>query len=238
MLNALGPVIGNHLADAHRATLKPHLRERLALQASRNTPLGTIDTSADGRLTFVPRDAPLSGQHRMDDTPRVLPPSAFQPGQRVRVCAAAAELLAQEVFPFAPEDARALAGCEGEVIEDRQCSKLGLVLLLLDRGPWAFMPAYLQHLPASEGDDEPKALASGPSFDPYSEPLAVGDTVRGRDGCIGRVMLVEPQRLGVSFECGSDWCGAASWRSSFRLLAKAAPMPTAAAWGSAQGCSF
>jgi hypothetical protein len=87
-------------------------------------------------------------------------------------------------------------------------------------------------LPAAEGDDEREAMTSGPAFDPYSEPLALGDTVQGVDGRIGRVTLVEPQRLGVAFERGSAWCGDMNWRASFRLLAKAS------AWEYPGGCPF
>jgi hypothetical protein len=40
-LGLLGPVIGNRLADTHVLVLKPHLRQRLALQACRSTPLAS-----------------------------------------------------------------------------------------------------------------------------------------------------------------------------------------------------
>lgn len=235
MLDALGPVIGNSLADAHRATIKPHLRERLALLTRRCTPLGTIDTGADGRLSFTPKDDAL-GRASVGSTPRTLPASAFRPGQRVRVHATLRQLLTQEVYPFTHDDAEAVMDAEGVVMQDAGCAALGLVVVSMPGEPWAFMPAFLQLVPAAEGDDECAAMTNGPAFDPYREPLAVGDTVRGMDGCTGRVTLVEPQRLGVSFDCGSEWTGAASWRSSFHLIAKAPPAP--ATWGSADGCPF
>jgi hypothetical protein len=75
---------------------------------------------------------------------------------------------------------------------------------------------------------------SASAFDPYSEPLALGDTVQGMDGRIGRVTLAEPGRLAVVFDRGGAWMSCIACRSSFRLLAKAA----ATAWGSATGCPF
>ncbi|MDZ5459256.1 hypothetical protein [Azohydromonas lata] len=158
MSNALGPVVNNRLAGANKAVSKPHLRERLAQQSSRTTPQGTLTTDAQGRKSFAPSYL-LSALKRSEAKPHSMAHMAFQPGQRVRVCAAVTELLAQEIFPFDPEDAKALSGCEGVVIADRECTALGLVLLLLASGPWAFMPAYLQHLPAAEGDDELAAMA-------------------------------------------------------------------------------
>ncbi|WP_157270608.1 hypothetical protein [Azohydromonas aeria] len=236
MLNALGPVIGNRLAGAHRATLKPHLRERLALLARRCTPLGTIDTDADGRLSFIPKGDRLRGWTHVGSTPHTLPASAFRPGQRVRVHATAAQLLAQEVYAFEPEEVAAVLDGEGVVMEDGGCAALGLVVVAMKSEPWAFMPAFLRLVPAAEGDDECEAMTSGPAFDPYREPLALGDTVQGTDGRIGRVTLIEPQRLGVAFERGGGWCGDMGCRGSLRLLAKAAPMP--ATWGSTDGCPF
>jgi hypothetical protein len=233
MSNALGPVVSNRLAGVNKAMPKPHLRERLAQQSSRNTPQGTLTTDAQGRQSFVPNYL-LNAWGRIEADPRPMPRCVFQPGQQVCVDVSAVELLAQEVFPFDPEDARPLAGCEGVVIEERQCTSLGLVLVRLNGEPWAFMPAYLRRVTPAEGDDEREAMASGPAFDPYGEPLALGDTVQCMDGRIGRVTLVEPQRMGMVFECGSAWCGPTYRRSSFRLLAKAAP--TVAAWSSANGC--
>ncbi|WP_066335782.1 hypothetical protein [Azohydromonas lata] len=158
MSNALGPVTGNRLAGANKAVPKPHLCERLAQQSSRTTPHGTLTTDAQGRKSFAPNYL-VSALERSQAKPHSMAHMAFQPGQRVRIYATVAELLGQEVFPFDSEDAKALSGCEGVVIADRECAALGLVLLLLASGPWAFMPAYLQHLPAAEGDDELAAMA-------------------------------------------------------------------------------
>lgn len=158
MSNALGPVVNNRLAGANKAVPKPHLRERLAQQSSRTTPQGTLTTDAQGRKSFAPNYL-VSALERSEAKPHSMAHMAFQPGQRVRVCATVDELLGQAVFPFDPEDAKTLARCEGVVIADRECTALGLVLLLLDSGPWAFMPGFLQLMPAAEGDDELAALA-------------------------------------------------------------------------------
>jgi hypothetical protein len=233
-MSQLGPVIGNRLADAHKAAPAPHLRERLALESRRSTPLGTVATGAHGRLSFVPNYL-LHGRERIDADPRPMPRSAFRPGQRVRVDATADDLLEQDLNRFEPEEAAALAGREGVVVEHSGCASLGLVLVMLDGVPWAFMPAYLAPVCPAEGDDELAAMAgegAATAFDPYSEPLALGDTVQGTDGRIGRVTLVQAQRLGVVFERGSAWCGDMNWRASFRLLAKAG------AWGCPAGCPF
>jgi hypothetical protein len=235
MQDALGPVIGNRLADAHKATLKPHLRERLALLTSRNTPLGNVATGADGRLSFAPNYILPQGQDTAQAKSHAVPRSAFRPGQRVRVDATADDLLEQDLNRFEPEEAAALAGREGVVVEHSGCASLGLVLVMLDGVPWAFMPAYLAPVCPAEGDDELAAMAGegAAAFDPYGEPLAVGDTVQGMDGRIGRVTLVESQRLEVVFERGSAWCGGdMNWRGTFRLLAKAG------AWGHPANCPF
>ncbi|WP_066336047.1 hypothetical protein [Azohydromonas lata] len=234
-MSPLGPITGNRFTDAHKATLKPHLRQRLALEASRSTPLGAISTGTHGKLSFVPSYVLPQGaaaiQARVPATAR----SAFRPGQRVRIDATADDLLEQDLNPFEPEEAAALAGREGVVVAYSGCASLGLVLVTLDGVPWAFMPAYLAPVCPAEGDDELVAMAgegAATAFDPYSEPLSVGDTVQGMDGRIGRVTLVQPQRLGMVFEPGSAWCGPSYWRGSFRLLAKAR------AWGCPNGCPF
>lgn len=222
MSNALGPVVRNRLASANKAEPKPHLQQRLQQQRSSRTPLGTFTTSDDGRKAFAPSYVTgdwATAENHLTGSPR----RDFRPGQRARVSAAVAELLEQKVFPFGPEDARALAGRKGVVVEDRQCSMLGMVALLLDGEPWAFMPAYLQHVPPAEGDDERQAMAHGPAFDPYREPLGLGDTIEWFDGCIGVVTYIEPERLGVTFLGGSAWFGHVTQRSSLRLLTKAAP---------------
>jgi hypothetical protein len=234
-MSQLGPVIGNRLADAHRATLKPHLRERLAQASCRSTPLGAIATGADGRQSFVPRYVFPDGATAAQTKPPAMPRSAFRPGQRVRVDANADDLLEQDLNPFEPEEAAALAGRDGLVVEHSGCSSLGLVLVMLDGVPWAFMPANLAPVCPAEGDDELAAMAgegAAAAFDPYSEPLVLGDTVQGMDGRIGRVTLVQAQRLGVAFERGSAWCGDMNSRRSFRLLTKAG------AWGCPNGCPF
>jgi hypothetical protein len=231
-VSQLGPITGNRITDAHRATLKPHLRQRLALASCRSTPLGTVATGADGRLSFAPSYL-LDARERA--APRPTSRSAFRPGQRVRVDATADDLLEQDLNPFEPEEAAALAGREGVVVEHMGCAWLGLVLVMLDGVPWAFMPAYLARVCPAEGDDELAAMAgegAATAFDPYTEPLALGDTVQGMDGRIARVTLVQTQRLGVVFERGSAWCGPSYWRGSIRLLAKAG------AWGCPAGCPF
>ncbi len=234
-MSQLGPVTGNRIADAHKAALKPHLRRRLALESGRSTPLGAISTGTDGRLSFVPSYVFPQGAAATQARAPAMPRSAFRPGQRVRVDATADDLLEQDLNPFEPEEAAALAGREGVVVAHSGCASLGLVLVTLDGVPWAFMPAYLAPMPPAEGDDELAAMAgegTACAFDPYTEPLAVGDTVQGMDGRIGRVTLVQAQRLGMVFEPGSAWCGPSYWRGSFRLLAKAG------AWGCSNGCPF
>ncbi|WP_029001853.1 hypothetical protein [Azohydromonas australica] len=215
--------------------LKPHLRERLRQASLRRTPLGTIATGADGRQSFVPGYVCPDGATTAQTTPPAMPSSVFRPGQRVRVDASADDLLEQDLNPFEPEEAAALAGREGIVVEHSGCASLGLVLVMLDGVPWAFMPAYLARVCPAEGDDELAAMAgegAATAFDPYSEPLALGDTVQGMDGRVGRVTLVELQRLGVVFERGSTWCGDMNWRASFQLLVKAG------AWNCPAGCPF
>jgi hypothetical protein len=210
-LGLLGPVIGNRLADARSLVLKPHLCQRLALQACRSTPLGTVVGGPDGRLSFVPN----YGQP--------MPRPAFQPGQRVCVTESVLDLLAQDLYPFEPDEAELLAGAEGFVVERQgsDCAELGLVVVDIAGTPWCFLPAYLTRACPAEGDDERAAVAdSAPAFDPYSEPLALGDTVQGLDGRIGRVTLAEPERLAVVFDRGGAWIGCIACRSSFRLLAK------------------
>jgi hypothetical protein len=221
----LGPAIGNRLADAQSLVLKPHLRQRLALQACRSTPLGTVVGGPDGRLSFIPN----YGQP--------MPRPAFQPGQRVCVTESVVDLLAQDLYPFEPHEAELVAGAQGIVVERQgsDCAELGLVVVDIAGTPWCFLPAYLTRACPAEGDDERAAVAdSAPAFDPYSEPLALGDTVQGMDGRIGRVTLAEPGRLGVEFDRGGVWTGCISYRSSFLLLAKAA----ATAWGNATACPF
>ena len=101
-MSQLGPVIGNRLADAHKATLKPHLCQRLALESRRSTPLGAISTGKDRRMSFAPNYVLSQGaaatQGQLPATPR----SAFRPGQRVRVDATAGDLLEQDLNPFSP----------------------------------------------------------------------------------------------------------------------------------------
>ena len=55
LLGLLGPVVGNRLANTHVLVLKPHLRQRQALQACRSTPLGTVVGGPDGRLLLWPK---------------------------------------------------------------------------------------------------------------------------------------------------------------------------------------
>ncbi|WP_156901447.1 hypothetical protein [Azohydromonas australica] len=223
MPNALGPVVGNRIADAHKATLKPHLRERLALQASRSTPVGTIATAADGRQSFVP--GYLAPQHKAA-TPAapVTESHAFLPGACVRVVATLEQLVQYDCEPFPVLAAGYVMNREGRVVAHVLYALLGLVAVELDGLIWGFRPEHLAQVAL------PAGAAGG--FDPYTEPLALGDTVQGMDGRVGRVTLVEPQRLGVAFERGSAWCGPMNWRGSFRLLAKAG------AWECPDSCPF
>ena len=223
MQNALGPVVGNSLADAHKATLKPHLRERLALQASRSTPLGTIATDAHGRQSFAPGYLTPQGQATAPAAP-VAESRTFLPGARVRVTATLEELAQYDFEPFPVLAANAAMGREGRVVEHILYGLLGWVAVELDGLVWGFRPEHLALVASS-------ATAAG-GFDPYTEPLALGDTVQGMDGRIGRVTLVQAQRLGVAFDRGSAWCGPMNWRGSFRLLAKAS------AWEFPDGCPF
>lgn len=158
-MSQLGPITGNRITDACRTALKPHLRERLALESCRSTPLGTVATGADGRLSFTPNYL-LHRQDRSKGAPDPMPRSAFRPGQRVRVDATADDLLEQDLNPFEPEEAAALAGLEGVVVEHLGCASLGLVLVELKGVPWAFMPAYLSRVCPAEGDDE-RAVMTG-----------------------------------------------------------------------------
>jgi hypothetical protein len=111
----------------------------------------------------------------------------------------------------------------------------GGLMLRGGNGRLSFVPGGLPPLPMpvvprrpptpptspAEGDDERQTMTSGPAFEPYGEPLALGDTVQGMDGRIGRVSFIAPHRLGVAFEGGNAWCCDMVWRASFRLLAKA-----------------
>ena len=157
-MSQFGPIIGNRLANAHKAAIKPHLLARLALASCRSTPLGAVATGTDGRMSFAPSYL-LDAWVQVEAAPRPMPRSAFRPGQRVRVDATLAELLDQHIYPFELEEAKAVAGCEGVVMEDGGCAPLGLVLVMLDGMPWVFMPAYLRHMPPAEGDDELAAMA-------------------------------------------------------------------------------
>ncbi len=230
----LGPITGNRFTEAYRATPKPHLCERLALASCRSTPLGTVATGADGRLSFTPgyltpqESAPMPAAAVAENR-------TFLPGTRVRVSATLEELSHYDHEPFPALAAQAVLGREGIVVEHVLYGLLGLVGVELDGIAglvWGFMPEHLAWTCPAQGDDEREAMESGPAFDPYGEPLALGDTVQGMDGRIGRVSLLEPQRVGVVFERGSAWCGDMNSRGSFRLLAKAG------AWGCPDGCPF
>ena len=65
-MSQLGPVIGNRIADAHKAALKPHLRERLALESGRSTPLGAISTGTHGDRRHMGN---VTAKDRDDDGP-------------------------------------------------------------------------------------------------------------------------------------------------------------------------
>lgn len=159
MPNTLGPSIDNRLADAHRATLKLHLHERLALASSCYTALGHVTTGPAGRLSFVPNYV-LAPRVRGASPAAAIP--AFLPGTRVRVSASVAQLLRQEVCRLDGCEAEAVAGREGVVHEHSVCSELGLVAVDLDGLRWAFMPQYLtQAGPAEDSAAEHSDLAAG-----------------------------------------------------------------------------
>jgi hypothetical protein len=65
-----------------------------------------------------------------------------------------AELLAQEVYPFKPEEAMAVADCEEVVVESATCSVLGVVLVLLEGQHWTFVPQYITPASGAQGEDE------------------------------------------------------------------------------------
>jgi hypothetical protein len=148
---ALGCVVGNRLADAHKATIKPHLRERLALASGCTTQLGCVATGRDGQLSFVP--SYLVRERQAEGRSPALPRPAFQPGQRVRVSISQTELLDQGVSAFELDEAQALAGREGVVVGHSECALLGLVLVALDGALWAFTPAFLTRAHPGEDDD-------------------------------------------------------------------------------------
>jgi hypothetical protein len=156
---ALGSVVGNRLADAHKATIKPHLRERLALASSRTTALGCVATGRDGRLSFVP-SYHMRDWGTFEGKPSAMPRPAFQPGQRVRVSVPVMELLDQEVGAFELGEAQALAGREGVVVEHSECALLGLVPVTLDGVHWAFTPTFLTRVCPAEGGDGLAAMTA------------------------------------------------------------------------------
>jgi hypothetical protein len=161
---ALGSVVGNRLADAHKATIKPHLRERLALASRRTTALGCVATGRDGRLSFVP-NYHIREWSAGEGKPTAMPRPAFQLDQCVRLSAAVMELLDQEIDAFEFGDVQALAAREGVVVEHSECALLGIVLVTLDGEAWAFTPAYLMRACPAEGDDGLAAMnAAGCPF--------------------------------------------------------------------------
>jgi hypothetical protein len=156
---ALGCVVGNRLADAHKTTIKPHLRERLAVASSHTTPLGLVSMGRDGRLSFVPNYL-VPGREAVEGTPSAMPRAAFRPGQRVRVSISITELLEQEVHAFDLEEIQALAGREAVVVEHSECALLGLVLVTLDGTLWAFTPGCLVRACPAKHDDELSAMTA------------------------------------------------------------------------------
>lgn len=127
--------MGNRFSNARRAALKPHPRKRLALPTGCSMPLGTLTTDANGWLSFAAKNDPLHGWDRVGGDARALRPSAFRPGQRVRVLAMLAQLRAQEVYPFEPDDAQSVIGREGVEIEDAGTTALGLVVVAMNPEP-------------------------------------------------------------------------------------------------------
>jgi hypothetical protein len=161
---ALGCVVGNRLADAQKTTIKPHLRERLALASRRTTPFGLVATGQDGRLSFVPNYL-THDSDAVEGWPPAMPFPAFRPGQRVRVSASVTGLLDQEVHAFDLSEVQALAGRDAVVVEHSECALLGLVLVTLDGVLWAFTPPFLTRAcPADNGDELTALTAAGCPF--------------------------------------------------------------------------
>ena len=156
---ALGCVVGNRLADAHKTTIKPHLRERLTLASSHTTPLGLVATGRDGCLSFVPNYL-TRDRDAVEDSSSAMQRAAFRPGQRVRVSISVAELLEQEVHAFDLGEIQALVGREAVVVEHSECALLGLVLVTLDGVLWAFTPGCLVRACPAEHDDELAAMTA------------------------------------------------------------------------------
>ena len=148
---ALGCVVGNRLADAHKDTIKPYLRERLAMASSCTTTLGCVTTGRDGQLSFVPNYL-MREREAVEDRAPARPCPVFQPGQRVRVTVSVMELLDQDVPTFELGEAQVLAGGEGVVVDRSECALLGLVLITLDGVLRVFTPAFLPRV--RSGDDD------------------------------------------------------------------------------------
>jgi hypothetical protein len=156
---ALGCVVGNRLADAQKTTIKPHLRERLALASRRTTAFGLVATGQDGRLSVVPNYL-TRDREAVEGRPPAMPCPTFPPGQRVRVSVSVTQLLDQEVHAFDLSEVQALAGREAVVAEHSECALLGLVLLTLDGVLWAFTPPFLTRVCPAENDDELAAMTA------------------------------------------------------------------------------
>jgi hypothetical protein len=161
---ALGCVVGNRLADAQKTTIKPHLRERLALVSRRATAFGLVATGQDGRLSFVPNYL-TRDREAIEGRSMAMSDAVFRPGQRVQVSVAVTQLLAQEVHAFDLSEVQALAGREAVVVEHSECALLGLVLVTLDGVLWAFTPPCLTRAcPAENGDELAAMTAAGCPF--------------------------------------------------------------------------
>ena len=156
---ALGCVVGNRLADAQKTTIKPHLRERLALASRRATAFGLVATGQDGRLSFVPNYL-TRDREAIEGRSMAMSDAVFRPGQRVRVSVAVTQLLAQEVHAFDLSEVQALAGREAVVVEHSECALLGLVLVTLDGVLWAFTPPCLTRACPAQNDDELAAMTA------------------------------------------------------------------------------
>jgi hypothetical protein len=148
---ALGCVVGNRLADAHKATFKPYLRERLATASSRTTTLGCVTTGRDGRLSFVPNYL-MREREAVEDRASAKPRPVFPPGQRVRVSVSVMEVLDQDALTFEPGEVKVLAGREEVVVERSECALLGLILVTLGGMLWAFKPVFLSQMRPGQDD--------------------------------------------------------------------------------------
>lgn len=175
MTNALGPVVGNRIANANKPQTRPELQKRLNEQAQRSTPEGTFKTGADGRMEFVPKMAPTHNQQVL---------------QRMR--ATKTEPTPEMDAKRATEEARSFHA-EGD--DEREA--MGLRQPPRVPAPWAAQAkAVSDPLPQVLREAELAQLLGfagvgkpAPAYDPLTAPLSDGDEVE----IVGRLSV--PQHL-------------------------------------------